>query len=479
MGSSSVSCGMSKLPIVCNEDILFIALKQNFDHKGNPNGSNTDCIIFGEREFYKPYFLPIEGKYNTYGSLEKIVKNENTDLLEKHYNKSIEQILSTITNGRSIFDNFSEIPKIWDLTCYEKNSLNSLKRLGFELIKENNQEFMYNKDYDLKLFSQDSSKFEISSKYTLKYSKTYQTFDYDKMNFVDEKEFFEKNIKIVDQISGNSLQIQIYDITNIILGLKNPDDMYSLNQLNKLSGMIVLKEVYEKMSNNLNFDTFNNDDIFEVTERINKESIKPIHLKKLGFEIIDNDNFKFNEIDIVLKYSAEIKINGKTYSKGRYISNVRELIKFLNSKTNYNFDTTNIKDIIGVKAELLNLRDEIDYSLNILQLPKEKLHNLFGIMFRGFDDKNNIFRTNNLYKDKLLKYLVDNDLNNDFVNNLCIELDKFNTFKGAMVATNTFYMPTYSGYQDGCFEMSKYLNDVTSSILKERFKDYELDMEND
>lgn len=100
-------------------------------------------------------------------------------------------------------------------------------------------------------------------------------------------------------------------------------------------------------------------------------------------------------------------------------------------------------------------------------------------MFRDFDDKNNIFRTNNLYKDKLLTYLVDNDLNNDFVNNLCIELDKFNTFKGAMVATNTFYMPTYSGYQDGCFEMSKYLNDVTSSILKERFKDYELDMEND
>lgn len=83
MGSFSVSCGMSKLPIVSNEEIVFIPLKQRLDYNGKPNGTNTNHIIFGEREYFQPFLLPIIGHYDTYGGIENIVITSS--ILEDRY----------------------------------------------------------------------------------------------------------------------------------------------------------------------------------------------------------------------------------------------------------------------------------------------------------------------------------------------------------------------------------------------------------
>ena len=83
MGSFSVSCGMSKLPIVSNEEIVFVPLKQRVNHNGKPNGANTNHIIFGEGEYFQSFLLPIIGHYDTYGGIENIVITSS--ILEDRY----------------------------------------------------------------------------------------------------------------------------------------------------------------------------------------------------------------------------------------------------------------------------------------------------------------------------------------------------------------------------------------------------------
>ena len=63
-----------------------------------------------------------------------------------------------------------------------------------------------------------------------------------------------------------------------------------------------------------------------------------------------------------------------------------------------------------------------------------------------------------------------------FKTNIFNELDRFKTFDLSMFTTNTPYMASYSGPQDGSFEICKHLNKITSSILEDRYKEYEMEI---
>lgn len=80
----------SHLPITYGDDIvMFICVDNTHSYESDANSIYIDT-------FYSPYCLPIYGKYNDYGFIEDIVKDANTNLLEKRFGQTIEEILDLI-----------------------------------------------------------------------------------------------------------------------------------------------------------------------------------------------------------------------------------------------------------------------------------------------------------------------------------------------------------------------------------------------
>lgn len=85
----------SHLPITAGDEIvMFICVDNTQSNKSNNNPIYID-------EFYAPFCLPIYGTYDEYGFIENIVKDANTDLLEKKFGKSVEDILRLIYDYES------------------------------------------------------------------------------------------------------------------------------------------------------------------------------------------------------------------------------------------------------------------------------------------------------------------------------------------------------------------------------------------
>lgn len=481
MGSFSASCGMSKLPITSNEKIVFIALKpvQQYNNKNKNLELPTSHLIHSQQPLYKAFFLPIEGNYNTYGGLENIVKDDNVELLEKHYGKSINDIFNTMTCNRGIFDSYSDIHKIWNIKLYNENTLANFKKLGFELIKFDGKEIMYNKEFNLKIYNNDdTNNFNISQNYILNYETIQEKYNFDNIDDIKKETKtikHQKNINIPNYVgSGISLQSLIYNETGIILGLKEKENMKFIKELTSLSGAFFLKEIYDKMSKNLNFQSYSK--IITNEKPITYERIKPIHLREIGFEQIDDKNFKLDNISLKLNYSADIKIDDQIYSSGRNIYLVGDLIKFLNSKTELNIDINKIEHLIGVKASLLDLAYEIDLivkEINVSKLNNKQGEALFNQVLRAFDSNNQVFNDNPIYFESLLNKIVSKDFIS--IDELCSKIDSIQTFENSMAATNNYYIPSFSGYQDGCIEMNKYLNDIITNYINKEIELEHLD----
>lgn len=83
-------CGFySHLPITYDDDIVcFICASHKYK-----NHETTPIAPFGVLE---PICLPIFGKYDDYGSIENIIKDDNVDCIEKAFQLPIEEIFSAI-----------------------------------------------------------------------------------------------------------------------------------------------------------------------------------------------------------------------------------------------------------------------------------------------------------------------------------------------------------------------------------------------
>jgi hypothetical protein len=96
MGSWSVYCGISNITITSGQECVFIPLKKNDNYRG-----------------YMPFMpatLPIFGEYDDYGGIENIVKDNNTELIAKHFNCEIEEFCYFLTRG-PISDDEDDFPK--------------------------------------------------------------------------------------------------------------------------------------------------------------------------------------------------------------------------------------------------------------------------------------------------------------------------------------------------------------------------------
>jgi len=96
MGSWSVYCGISQIAITAGQKCVFLPLKKVlYDNSYLP---------------YLPATLPIFGEYDDYGGIENIEKDANTELIEKHFNCTIEEFCHFFTRG-CIRDDEDDFPK--------------------------------------------------------------------------------------------------------------------------------------------------------------------------------------------------------------------------------------------------------------------------------------------------------------------------------------------------------------------------------
>lgn len=84
MGSWSVYCGISRITIRSGQRCVLLPLKKS---------TINDYIP------YLPATLPIFGEYDDYGGIENIEENENTKMIEKHFNCTIHDFAYFFTRG--------------------------------------------------------------------------------------------------------------------------------------------------------------------------------------------------------------------------------------------------------------------------------------------------------------------------------------------------------------------------------------------
>lgn len=88
MGSWSVNCGISNIAITSGNKCVLLPIKE----------------ARSEERKYQPATLPIFGEYDDYGGIENIEKNENTELIEKHFCISIEEFCQFFIDGKFTYD---------------------------------------------------------------------------------------------------------------------------------------------------------------------------------------------------------------------------------------------------------------------------------------------------------------------------------------------------------------------------------------
>ena len=95
MGCWNGTCGVSQLPIHCGDKVKLVLLKKSVYIEDSVKGSGF-CYSNG---LFEPYYLPLSGEYNDYGTIENIIDPEN-----KHFDN-----LSKIIDPDVIFKNFEEL----------------------------------------------------------------------------------------------------------------------------------------------------------------------------------------------------------------------------------------------------------------------------------------------------------------------------------------------------------------------------------
>lgn len=162
MGSFNATCSISGLPIRCGDDVaFFILLKNKYFNIAEP----TDLICDNNSPFalFNIFSLPIYGKYDDYGRIDNIIKDETTNKLELFFNLTIEEILAGVHDDRdrkktsenydiltSLYGTFIRKDIYDELSCVENNNIGDsyitidlLKELGFKIINEDSKEERY------------------------------------------------------------------------------------------------------------------------------------------------------------------------------------------------------------------------------------------------------------------------------------------------------------------------------------------------
>lgn len=107
MGHFSYTCHLTGLPITCGTKAVLLPIlpKDGFGYEARHDvltRYGQSCLVSndGPNLYFEEMCFPIFGEYDDYGGLTEIEKDDNTEVLEKYFEMSIEEIVSCILDGR-------------------------------------------------------------------------------------------------------------------------------------------------------------------------------------------------------------------------------------------------------------------------------------------------------------------------------------------------------------------------------------------
>lgn len=291
MGSFNVACSVSNISISPNDKVVFIPLlPTNFDyqdkviHKIKPN-----LLLIYADCYFTPVSLPIHGVYGDYGYLDNIKRDANVESIESYFNIPIEDFVKCIgfsgeyyRYGSLIFEYFVEHKNL------DEEQLNEefLLTLGFKKEKDTNYYIFKNKYisnlYKVELFEEQ----DISNRNRKESHLNFKIYDENNnLIFVNQhyyvlREFYKQYNKL----------------TNYYLNVK-PKLQRPLHILSNMSGMFVLQDIYDKLS-----EFHLNDERQQAVGSYLKEK----HLEYFGFRKIPKEE----QILIDSRHSSLWRKNG-------------------------------------------------------------------------------------------------------------------------------------------------------------------------
>lgn len=108
MGCFNQSCNLTHVDINDNDVCMMLPILSNSKENGGYESLND-----GPFRYFKPFCLPIVGKYDHYGRIDDIRKDRNTELLEKYFEISISDFIECISGQRDMYGDYSTIQKVY------------------------------------------------------------------------------------------------------------------------------------------------------------------------------------------------------------------------------------------------------------------------------------------------------------------------------------------------------------------------------
>ena len=518
MGSFNVACSVSSISISSGEKVMFIPLlPKHYRHKA-PHLVQKNTSLTYPNDYFDPFCLPIEGKYNDYGSVEDIVKNANTEAIEKFFDITIEDFFECVCNRRDFSDTYSGIFKHFCMHQEELSGYNIevneelLTTLGFHAIDSEHYQFQ---DHHI----------TVSFKVV------------DDKNSVVLKQNGETLITGLGYYSrANDFLDSYYTVTKYRLGIPH-EKQHLVQILSDLSGMFVLKEIYDALAE-YNYDNHSNAVLDYVSVSFLEENgfnrvsngeqplIDPHHdelWRKPGFDW----DVKWNALGCVLMPSSR-----KEYCVAQK-KDVKLLHQWWRIFTKTNPDETfpmpkNLNDVTDLEFEVIKgaFLDHAGYAVGRTNDNSDR-HNIFSVqrfmetweeltgdsLSAGALSYLSKYQIDyNLFRDSLLAYYKEQKIHGDdpnwrftdnpfsyFTNHkysflssfkewnyfeemykkpivlgkLCPEFSTYRDFFSAMFACNRFFFPAMNGDQYGDDPASKALYEKSLDIVKRRMKEAE------
>lgn len=263
MGSWSVYCGISNISITAGHKFVFLPLKRESSHSHNLP--------------FVPATLPIFGEYDDYGGIENIEKNDNTSLIEEHFNCTIEQFCYYFTRGcittteddfpiflkdnqelkdwtfmfidRKVYDFMSTYIHKWERGNLDYGTTEILNLLGFKYNGEVNDKtydpkrFRYEWEYDnCKLYSDGRSLCHDKRSFIYKFNGSDGSFESLGVKFPEDKKWISSRAKwqMYEYMSRKDIISELFWIMGIDSG-----SLFLEDELSK-----ALKLAIEKISTN-------------------------------------------------------------------------------------------------------------------------------------------------------------------------------------------------------------------------------------
>lgn len=300
MGSFNIAATCSNLSLGSDEDVLFFPLIKTSKYKNLNVGvvlPHTSFLVSNEAAciLYKPFCLPIRGKYSDYGSIEDIVEDENTKYIESFFDMSILDFVNSIQERDFSHKDpqklkiLESLSGMWENTAFYKNMVNTYNK-KFNSAEKSEVSYRNLKHLN---FSFDKTKNTGDSRYNIY---TYHPFYPDFYGHSDGTwtHFFHKNKKLDSVYDIKSLFKLIKSEGLDFKGMKNISDFDNLSIHELTFKLLVEDNLKNENENKLNQYT----EILKILE-IKKDSMTTEQYENIKSKVLETmENFsEFNSIE--------------------------------------------------------------------------------------------------------------------------------------------------------------------------------------